>query len=310
MAAAEEGKMGRIALLAALLPALLGAAEKPLAPGEGFVVIPIVTDTRIPKIEFVGRSSGGFEIKRLHPGANLALVRARAGTYDLLKVDLVGRMFIDIQSTRQSPATIDVVAGAIVYAGDLEMDAEYMRTAFRFGGCSVDVLRSLAIADEDFELALFDRHEVIVQSRGCAELKADGAERRTLAEWERAAGRAATGHELEQLNRWLKELGKPPLALGAEGDEVWETLEGLPESRARRARDDDDPRVIALTLEGMWGWRGRHARFELYFEDEELFDVALRSSTTEGVSWFPDAEMRADVEAYLAAPAAAAVVTP
>lgn len=289
-----------IALGAAVLGAHpASAADKPLAADEGYLVLPIYTDRDIPRIEFVNRKGSDVALRKVTKGRQLALLRADAGTYDLLEVNLGDGWRIKIRDVDDAPVTLTVVAGAISYSGDLEMDKRGFSTHFKFGGCNVDVLPALAAAEPGLDLTVFDRYPVASKAKGCAPLVGDGPDTRPAAAWREATRRLPDAAELVTLNKILARHGKPPLALGQPIKDAWASLEDLATERIRRYRDDDEaPSVMWVRLEGLWGWRGHGASFQFSVQDGKLAELFLREFVYGGHYTHPDPDLRKDVEDY------------
>lgn len=275
------------------------AAEKPLGDDEGYLVLPLYTDRDIPRIEFVNRDGSDVALRKVAKGRTLALLRADAGTYDLLEVNLGDGWRIRIRDSDDAPATFTVVAGAITYSGDLKMDNRGLATNFKFGGCNIDVLPALAAAEPGLDASVFERYPVVSKAKGCKTLVGDGPESRTAAAWRDAAKRAPDAAELATLNKILARHGKPALALGQPVAEAWKSLDDLATERIRRYRDDDEaPSVMWVRLEGLWGWRGHGASFQFSVQDGKLAELFLREFVYGGHYTFPDPDLRKDVEEY------------
>lgn len=274
------------------------AGASTLARDEGYLALPIQSDRDIPKFEFVGRVDHKFTIRSFRAGRHLVLVEAKAGTYDLMKLNLGSNWYIDIARTRDSPATVEIVAGAISYAGDLELDARGSSTRFTFGGCSIDTIRTLAALDPDIDVGVFDSYQVVDRSEHCRALRGDGPDSRKISEWESAAGRRPAEAELATLNRILARHGKPPLALGQKASDAWNALDELPQDRLRRFRDLDEPTVLWVRLEGLWGWRGHGTSFLLPISRGVIAGAMLRQFVYDGYYSNPEPDLRRDVEDY------------
>ena len=314
------GGLGRMLAVVLLAGGAAGAlagdtddGRAPLKGTQGFLILPIETDAAIPKMKFEARDAGSFELIKLPAGRHVLFVRAKAGDYNLMRVTLGGNWFIEIDHPNKSPVSIEVVAGAITYAGDLTMDRQGGATAFRLGGCSIDMLRLLARAVDTLDDTVLDRYEVVDRAKECKPLDPPDGDRRKVDAWAEAAKVPGTAHDLATLGRWLTTLGGKPLEVGQAASAAWDSLEKLPTDKVNRFRDSEEgSAAIWVRPSGRWGWKGLRAIYYVGLEGDKVAGASLREFETNGTFRHASVDTRQDVEADIdaASQAHAASVKP
>lgn len=271
----------------------------PLKSKDGFLILPIESDADIPKLKFEERDSGSFTVSSLKAGRQTLFIRAKAGHYSLMRVTLGGNWFIEIDHPNQSPATVEIVAGAIAYAGDLSMDRRGNSTSFRMGGCSIDMLRLLGRGAPELDPTVFDRYPVVDRAKECKPLDPGGGDQRTADGWAEAAGSPGGTHDLAKLSAWLVKLGFKPIEVGQSAQAVWDSLEKLPTDKLNRFRDaEQGSQAIWVRPEGLWGWKGTNLIYLVGLQDGKVAGAALREYGAVNFH-HPSAETRRDLEAEL-----------
>lgn len=271
---------------------------------DGFLILPIETDVEIPKFKFEHSDSGSFTVSSVKAGRQTLFIRAKAGHYSLMRVSLGSNWFIEINHPNQSPAAVDIVAGAITYNGDLTMDRRGNSTSFRMGGCSIDMLKLLGRATPELDHAVFDRYPVADRAKECKPLDPAGGDQRSADGWAEAAQAHSSGHELSTLNGWLVKLGGKPIEIGQTAQTVWDSLDKLPADKVKRFRDaEQGSQAIWVRPEGRWGWKGMHAIYFVGLQDGQVAGASLRQFE-QGTFHNPDADTRRDLEADFDATAA------